>query len=599
VYDPIEGLAFSRKQLVEIYNYPKEPEKNIKFRTLLLSEAHKNAEVRLLLNQICAKDRLYWINCFVWTYDPRTPDKHLPFCTWPFQDETIAWDAKCCEDQEDNIVKKTRDMGATWIFVVNDLYDWLYHPQRIEIRWGSRKEDYVDLRGDMDSIFEKFRYILSYLPMWMLPQGYDPKKHDAKMKLINPVTKSVISGESTNENFGRGGRKYKIRFDEFAFWDIDVKAWEGAADATNFRTALSTPNGSSNKFAQLANEGEIKINAIELHWTRHPNKCKGAYYLDAGRQIPIKDWTKAYGIWKKYRGVLAPAPMKGGMVRSDWYDAECERRDGKSIAQELDIDFLSSGYPFFDLRKIDDQRVWKHVSRKSPYDEIEYGTFIKANLILMDHKVEMRETHSGWLRIYEMPKVNAQYVASADTSEGLPKGDESFLVVRDKLTRNVVAVANGLWAPEDFSHKIQRSAQYYHGALTAVENNNHGYSVCRDLQEMDCNLYFTKKYSPKGKKIGIRKAGWTTTGFSRPLALDQLREEIDGGIELRDKVIIAQCKTFIVKDNGKPEADGSFKDDGVMATAFGSFVIQEHPWKKKKIKRQYENTRVQNAGFGF
>ena len=229
-------------------------------------------------------------------------------------------------------------------------------------------------------------------------------------------------------------------------------------------------------------------------------------------------------------------------------------------------------------------------------------------MVEVDNKIEVRELNNEWLRIFELPKKDHQYVVSGDVSEGLAKGDESFLCVREKFTRNVVAAANGLFKTDDFTDKLLRVGTFYNKAKTAPENNNHGYSVCEDLKKVDCNLYWTKRTNAEGKTTVV-KAGWTTDVKSRPAMLDQFEEEIrKGAVELRDPVIISQCKTFVKNPKtGKPEADGAFLDDGVIACGIAGDVIKEIPYKKPKDKSSREKRRIavgairekKNAGLGF
>jgi len=571
----------------DIINYPKDLGKNLHRRMELIEAAENDKQLQHDLTEICRKDVLFFLNMMVWTYDPRRPIiKNVPFITYPFQDETILWDKQCAEDQIDNLVEKSRDTGCTWMFCTNDLHDWQFKTEKIEIRWGSRKEQYVDTRGDMDCIFEKFRHVLRNLPTWMIPKGFDWKEHDNSMRLINPETGSSITGESANPNFGRGGRKYRIRFDEFAFWEQDEASWQSCADATNCRTAISTPHGAANKFAKLAKESTIRKKA--LHWTQHPAKNKGVYRWDNGKEIPIsieEDPDAAYKIWLEVRLQNPPAGLIGGFIRSKWYDQECERRgDVKEVAEELDIDYARSGLPFFDLRMVANQIPWEKLHRENGNGQrIPYGRYICANLINIDHRIEVRESRVGWLRIFEMPVKGNQYVVSGDTSEGLPKGDDSFAVVREKWSRNVVAACNGKYDPDDFTFKLQKVGAFYNNAMVAPENNNHGYSVCSDLQKMDCNLYWTRKKTKEGNSIVIKKvkAGFTTTPQTRPEMLDQAREEIrKQACEVRDPVILSQMEVFVHSErNGKPEALGDFLDDGVIAFAIGGQVIKDHPYK--------------------
>lgn len=580
----------------EILNYPKELGPNLRRRIKILDAAENDTGLQNDLIEMCRKDVLFFFNMFVWTYDPRLPlIKNIPFITYPFQDKAILWDKQCAENQEDNLFEKSRDTGCTWICTTDDLHDWRFMEEKTEFRWGSRVEDYVDKRGDMDSIFEKFRHILRHLPTWMHPKGFDWKKHDNYMRLINPETESLISGESSNPNFGRGGRKYRIRFDEMAFWENDEAAWKACADSTNCRTAISTPHGASNKFAKLA---KSNIKKMALHWTQHPLKNKEVYRWDNGKEIPIdisQDPDAAYKAWLESRLDNPPSDMIGGFIRSKWYDQECERRgDKKEVAEELDIDYARSGMPFFDLRMLAKQIPWTQMHTEQHVSRIPPGRYITASLVEVDHKIETRPSRVGWLRIFEMPVKGNQYLVTGDTAEGLAKGDESFGVVREKWSMNVVAACNGAYDPDDFAFKLQKMGYFYNKAMVAPENNNHGYSVCSDLKKMDCNLYWTKKKNIKTGDVTRVKAGFTTTAQSRPAMLDQSREEIKNmSCEVRDPIIISQMSVFVHNEkNGKPEAIGEFLDDGVIAFSIGSKVLQEHPYRPPVETKRTSHTNV-------
>jgi hypothetical protein len=574
-------------------DYPKEYNENVRYRAHTLEAAEKDPTLQAVLMEKCRRDRLFWINTFVWTYNPRLAGrKHIPFITYPFQDKTILWDAQCALDGEDNLVEKTRDMGATWMLLLNDLHDWLFSAEKIETLWGSWKEEYVDQRGNAKSIFEKFRYALRHLPPWMYPKTFEWTKHDCHLRLINPDTGSVIGGESTNNNFGRGDRKYRIRFDEFAFWECAVNAWEGTADTTKCRTALSTPNGSSNKFALLANGKSGQIKKCTLHWTVHPEKVKGAYYLSGEEKIYFKEKDDAFKLWDSGRVVVSP-----------WYEEECSRRDEAAIAQELDIDYRKSGNPYFDLQALYLQKVWEY--RKRGQTKLPWGYYFRANLVEVNNKVELRESPDGWLRIFEAPEQGCQYVLGADTSEGLPKGDKNFGIVRDSYTRNTVATIIGLHAPDDYAYKLWLIHRYYNNCLLAPENNNHGYAVCNDLDRLGTNLYRSK---PEESISGVSKRGWTTSPKSRPVMLTQMKEEIRlKSVELRDPDLISECEFFITNKSGKPEADGDFHDDGVLAFAIAGAVIDKiggyNPKRSSDIRAKrksfMEKRKKRNAGMAF
>ncbi len=365
---------------------------------------------------------------------------------------------------------------------------------------------------------------------------------------------------------------------------------DGHSFTANGFIGHNTPKGSGNKFAILAKGTKEKIKKISLHWTLHPEKVKGVYKVekDGSRvEIDLSNPRMAFELWKQHQGELAPEPYVGGVIRSIWYDKECERRSAADVAQELDIDYLSSGYPFFDLRALGRQIPYKYFYRTNPAMPIPLHRYIQGNLVEGDmDKIEFREKPQGWLKIFEMPIKGGQYVLGGDVAEGLAKGDECFGVVREKFSRDVMATFNGIFDPDLMAIYSQKVGKFYK-CIVAVENNNHGYSTNSDLKQMDCNLYHTKKKNLKTGEVTVVKAGWSTTATTRPMMLDQLAEEIrKQSFEMRDPTLITQCETFVKNEKtGKPEADGDYLDDGVIAMAIGGAVINEKPFKPFKKKR--------------
>ena len=563
-------------------NYPKKIEANFDFRVNLVEECQKDKSLLTDVYQFCKHNILFWIDLFCWTKDPRKKPDILPFiCYESYQEEYIREIEKAIENQYDCLTEKSRDMGVSWMVLFVFMHKWLFEDGS-DFRVGSRKEEFVDRANDIDTLFEKVRFNIGRQPIWLMPEGFRWDKHSNYMKFVNPVNNNAIVGESANEDFGSGGRRKAILLDEYSKWEPKIAdaAWTATADVTKCPLPVSTPKGSGNKFALLAKGTKEKIRVISLHWTLHPEKAKGVYCLYKDKKVLLDTPQEAYKTWKEVKGKIAPPPLKGGLVRSPWYDAEAKRSTDVDLAQEKDIDYHRSGLPFFDLLALSLQKPWEYMQRKSPYDIIPHGYFIRVNLIKIDNMIEVREIEGGWLKIFELPKKGQQYIFSGDVSEGLAKGDESFGIVRDKYTRNVIAVCNGLFKTDDFALKSQKVGEFYNHAKIAIENNNHGHSVNQDLKQMDCDLYMTTREDKDGNKIDS-KLGWTTSSKTRPLMLDQAEEEIRlEAIELRDPDLIAQCETFVRDEKtGKPEADGSFLDDGVIAFAIGGQVIKEHPYK--------------------
>ena len=181
---------------------------------------------------------MFFVNCFLWIHEPRAEVTEKPFVAWDYQEEHILDTYHAIRDQYDYAWDKSREMGVTWDILAVYLYCWLF--KGWDFRVGSRKQDYVYKRGDMDALMQKLEYMIQRLPEWILPKGYSHKDHFTSLMLYNPETRNSIVGEATNPEFGTGGRKRSIFFDEFGFWECADMAWQKTADATPCRLAVST-----------------------------------------------------------------------------------------------------------------------------------------------------------------------------------------------------------------------------------------------------------------------------------------------------------------------------------------------------------------------
>lgn len=227
-------------------------------------------------------DPTVFIDRFLYTFDPKREPYHLPFRLFDFQKDLIHKMKDSIEKGEDIFVEKCREVGVTYCALDLFLWFWLYVPGS-NFLLGSRKAQYVDnTRGESggmsnkeESLFGKLEYTISRMYSFLLPKGFDIKKHMTYMSLINPENGNAITGESSNPNFSRGGRSKAILLDEFAFWDNDTSAWGATADTTNCRVVLTTPGIRPSKAKRLrfGKDGE-KIKVVTIPYTMDPRKTK-------------------------------------------------------------------------------------------------------------------------------------------------------------------------------------------------------------------------------------------------------------------------------------------------------------------------------------
>lgn len=230
-------------------------------------------EAQLATLAHCRDNPLDWIADWVWLYDPRnaTPlPMWMPLQLWPVQEKLVEWFMARYEGAESGVVKKSRDMGFTWVMAAIAVWFWLFVPGS-SFAFGSRKEKYVDDLGNLDAIFPKIRKIIENLPGWMLPKGYSDRHHSHFMRIVNPSTDAIIKGE-IGDDMGRGGRSTVYVADEFAFLPRAQKARAAITGNSDCAIFGSTSNGVGTVFHEMEVKGNLPM--LFMHWREHPWRDK-------------------------------------------------------------------------------------------------------------------------------------------------------------------------------------------------------------------------------------------------------------------------------------------------------------------------------------
>lgn len=234
-----------------------------------------------------------FINHWCITYDPRvagsgTPAK-MPFILFQRQADLVLFLLALIRGEENGLVEKCRDMGATWVCAAFSVWLWLFWPGAA-VGWGSRKEQLVDRLGDPDSIFEKMRITVRGLPRVFWPIGFSQDDHMPYMRIVNPQSGASITGES-GDNIGRGGRKLCYFKDESAWYERPEKIEAALADNTRVQIDISSVNGLGNVFHRRREGGvewtggdavKGRTNVFVMDWRDHPAKTQA--WFDARRR---------------------------------------------------------------------------------------------------------------------------------------------------------------------------------------------------------------------------------------------------------------------------------------------------------------------------
>lgn len=271
--------------------YSKEYESNLKERANLLIKSKDNIELQKLIFKKCENDVLYFFNLLLWTYKPKAvwnewepTCNNLPFITYLFQDEFILDIVWCIENQQDNSTEKSREMWYSWMILWIAVWGFLFK-WRSWLIW-SYKENYVDEQWNMDSSFERIRYILDKLPIWIKPK-------DIISKYMSVSSKELWCQLWWDawENFGTWWRRKWVFMDEFALWRADEKAFRKTKDVTNCRIIWWTPEWKFNIYWKIMTNHpdyiHLKIKKFRLHWTAHPLKTQEWYEIQKSNRLKL------------------------------------------------------------------------------------------------------------------------------------------------------------------------------------------------------------------------------------------------------------------------------------------------------------------------
>jgi phage terminase large subunit len=215
----------------------------------LIKRASADPKLQAGLYEKCRRDILFWFNNFCWTYNPREKPYNFPFNLYGFQEKTVLLVQGCIQDGEPLLIKKSRDMGLTWIVLLVFQHFWLYEPGSA-FHMTSITEDDVDKIGDISTLFGKLRYNLDYLPVWLKPAM--GKNDDGFMKLVNPENGNIITGQAPVTNFGRSRRYKAVLMDEMAQLRNGGAMYSSVSHSTKSIIMPYTPYGKDNEAFRLS-----------------------------------------------------------------------------------------------------------------------------------------------------------------------------------------------------------------------------------------------------------------------------------------------------------------------------------------------------------
>ncbi len=312
-------------------------------------------DVELTLQERYARDPFGWINDFVVVASFLAGDTHdrqriraVRMRLFPQQEETIAeWiDLGLLADSgqlrfRNLVIDKSRQIGETVGLCA--ALTWLIHHHRVVGLCMHVKLPKIDDGGrtsTWESMFGKVRYIDQRLPRDRLSYLGQLSFRRNPSLLEVPATGSVVHGKGQDDDPGRGDS-----FD-FAIVDEAARVEHGelvhqslAAACPDGKVYLSTPEGSNNMHARIADTKPAGWRYLRLHWSEHPVYSIGAHVAGQDPGCELCAGNRAGVRWEASEPRAHRYP---GKLTSPWYDREIADKTNQQVASEYDIDRAGS-----------------------------------------------------------------------------------------------------------------------------------------------------------------------------------------------------------------------------------------------------------------
>jgi hypothetical protein len=430
-----------------------------------------------------------------------------------------------------NIVLKARQMGlSTWI-AGRFFLKTITQPGTLTVQVAQNREA-------AEQMFQMVHRFYERLPEGVREGVLRTSRANAGQMVFPGLDSEYRVLSAADGNAGRGLTVQNLHCSEVAHW-----AGDGSAVLAGLRAALapggelvleSTANGAQGCFY------EEWCGAEASGMVRHffPWWMEAAY---VGAPVAEEEWTA------EERGLVAEHGLRAEQIgfRREM-KARFRRLAGQEYAENAEGCFLTSGACVFDLGQVE------------------------ARMRAVPGPLETRE--NGGLHVWYPAQPGREYIVGVDPAGGGTEGDFACAQVIERKTGLQCAELQAHLGPRELAKVVARLGREYNGALLVVERNNHGMAVLAHLGMAGAagSAYSGPIYEQRGQ------AGWLTTAVSRPGMLERLGALLEEGPEIfMSRRLLAECRSFVRKGDGRTEAAAGAHDDCVLAMAMAQAVRAE------------------------
>ena len=421
---------------------------------------------------------------------------------------------------ERNIVLKARQMGLTTWAAARFFLKTITRPGTLTLEVAHTQESAEDL-------FRIVHRFLDWLPEELRTGPLKTSRANVRQIVFPALDSQYRVVSAGDRNAGRGLTVQNLHCSELARWPgnpAETLAGLRAAMAPGAELIVeSTPDGVGGCFR------EEWLKADETGMVRHffPWWMEQRYRAVAVRTASL---TEEEHDLRTRHGLTLEQISYRRQIRADFRGLARQE-----YAEDEESCFLASGNSIFEL------------------------TAIEARWETAPAPVELRQ--NGAMEIWLPPLPGKEYLVAVDPAGGGSEGDYSALQVLEMETGLQCAEFAGHVGGLELARLAAAVAAEYNRAWLVVERNNHGSGVLALLESV-CGC--AKVYRQNGQP------GWLTTSLSRPAALGRLDAAlVEEPGRFHSRKLLAECRSFVRRADGKSGARTGAHDDRVMAMAIG------------------------------
>jgi hypothetical protein len=459
-----------------------------------------------------------------------------------------------------NLVLKARQLGITWLAVGYALWKLLTKPGTRVLIVSINEDEAIKV---VNRMFDMFHSLPEHLRFEA--EITKPSRGARPSTLIEFTFKdgrlSSAVGLPSTRRAGHGEVGTLVLLDEYARHEYARDSWKAmfaVADNGGQIIVISTANGVSNEqtgegnfFHHLYVNGEdYGINVQFLPWDLHPDRDEH-WYVNVAKALPAHD-------------------------RAEQYPRSPEDA------------FINTGECWFDLEAL----AW--YSEHALIEPVRRFTF---SVELDGNKAKLRESKTGWVRVYTPPDNTHEYAIGADVATG--RGlDYSCAFVVDLATMQIVAEFHAKLDSDEFAEQLHFLGRYYNDARVAIEmGGGYGEPVIISLRDgRKGRPHYPKLYRhtirdrPDGQMMA--NYGFPMNSKTRPLIINQIEQAIrERTLPGLPRELLMECRTFIrQKTLPSPRAQEGSNDDRVMALGVTLELYRIYGTHLKRAKRTARKT---------